>query len=113
MTKFFLATLLLLFPVVAGAQPVVFVEVRNVADLGEFEAPSAAARRRPADFEIAEPGRKAAQLLVGDVLVVEDEHGMPVDRLPEGIDHRGVERVAQVDAADFGADMRMKRSDLK
>ena len=98
-------------PVVAGAQPVVLVEVRDVADLGKCEAPPAAARRRPADFQLAEAQREGAQLLVGDVLVVEHHDGMGIDRPPQRLDRRRINGVAQVEAADFGADMGVKLCD--
>ena len=79
--------------VVAGAQPVVLVEVRDVADLRDREAPLAAARRRAADLQFAEPGGEIVQLPVGQLLVVEHQDGLAVDRPPDLLDCGVVDRL--------------------
>ena len=43
-------------------------------------------------------------------VVVEAEDGMPVDPLPERLDGGLVDRLAQIEPADLGADMRMQLS---
>ena len=98
-------------PVVAGAQPVILVEVRDVADLGELQPAPAAARRRTADLELAEPGGEGAQLLVGELLIAKHQDGMAVDCLPEGGDRGIIDPAADIEPADRGTDMRMQRRD--
>ena len=93
--------------VVAGAQPAVFVEVRDITDLRKREAPAAAARRRPADLEFAEAGGKAPQLLVAQLLVMEHQDAMTVDR-PYGGAMSAEEALSKLDrlsGAQFDADV--------
>src|SRR5439155_26029246 len=96
---------------VAAADMVVLVEVRDVANLGELQASTAATRRRPADLELAEAGGERAQLLVRHMLIVEHDDRMAVDRPPQLVEGRIVDRSADIETADLGADMRMKRPD--
>ncbi len=75
-----------------------------------------ARRRRPAarggaaDLQRAEAGGEVAQLRIGEALVAEDHHGVAIDGGPDRIDGGLVERSAQIDAGDFGAERRMQRT---
>ena len=51
-------------PIVAAPQPALFVEVRDVADLGQCQPPLAAFGSRSADLETAKFAGEIAQLLV-------------------------------------------------
>ena len=95
-------------PVVERAQPAVLVEVGDVADLWVLEPPSAAARRRPADLERPEPRREIAQLRIVEALVAKHQHGITIDRLPDRLDHRRIDRPGEVDAIRLGGKQRMK-----
>src|SRR6185312_8878317 len=87
--------------------PAVEIEIGDVANLREFEPPGSAPRRRAADLQRPEQGREIAQRLVTDVLAVEDQHAMLVDRRPQLLDRRRAGWPRQVDPANLGADMRM------
>ena len=69
-------------------------------------------QRRPPDLQFAEPRREIVQLPVGQVLIVEHQHGIvgrsPATSLASASSSSGS---AGVDAADLGADMRVKRGD--
>src|SRR5439155_3005259 len=83
------------------------IEVRNVADLGMYQSPAAGTGGRSADFERAEFAREIAQLRVVEVLVVEHQHGVAVDRLPDRFDRHAIDWLAEIDAADLGGEERM------
>src|SRR5438876_6894087 len=46
-------------------------------------------------------------MLVVEVLVVEDQHGIPVDRLPDRPDCGGIDGLAEIHALDFSSKKRM------
>ena len=62
------------------ADPVVLVEVRDVADLRDREPPPSRPRADAADLQRAEAGGEIAQLGVGQALVAEHQHRIAVDR---------------------------------
>jgi hypothetical protein len=93
--------------VVAPAQPALFVEVRDVADLGYCEPPLAALGGRPADLELAEIAGEIAQPLVAEALVVKHQDGVAVDRIPDAAERRRIDGLSEVHAVDLTDKERM------
>src|ERR1700747_2598010 len=87
--------------VVTRAQPTLFVEVRDIADLGQRQPPLATLGGGPADLELAEFAGKIAQLLVAEALFTKHQHGVTVDRLPQRLHTRPVDRPGEIHPADF------------
>src|SRR6516225_681893 len=75
------------------------------------QAPPTAAGR-PADFERAKIAREVAQLRIIEALVVEHQHGVAVDRLPDRIDRLPIDPLAEINPADFGDEMRIDLPNL-
>src|SRR5215472_13898817 len=94
--------------ILALAQSALFVQVRDVSDLGQRESPLAGLGSRPPDFEPAEIRGEVPQLLVVETLITEHQHGVPVDRFPDRADsRRRIARRAKINAADLGSEKRM------
>jgi hypothetical protein len=100
-------------PVVALAQPAIFVQIRNVADFRMLQTPPATGRRGAADLERAEPGSEIAQLRVVEALAAKHQHRIAVDRLPDRADGSGIDRLGEVDAVGLGGKQRMKLAQFK
>jgi hypothetical protein len=83
--------------------------IGDVADLRQRQAPLHRLSRDPTNLELAEIARKIAQPLVIEMLVMEYQHSVAVDRLPDSVDHRGISGFTELDAADFGGEPRMNR----
>ena len=96
--------------VVARRYPALGIEVRDVGDIGA--QPHLGAGIVRIDFERAEEPAEGELLLVGNRLLREDEHAVAVEgRLDLGKDS-GITGRRQIDAADLGAEGRMKRGQL-
>ena len=95
--------------VVAEAQPAFLVEIGDVADLRQRQASLQCLSRGPTNLELAEIASKIAQPFVIEMLVMEYQHGVAVDRLPDSADHRGISGFIEFDAANFGSELRMNR----
>src|SRR5215472_19159348 len=46
------------------------------------------------------------------MLVMEYQHGVAVDRLPDCVDYRVIDEPTELDAADFGSELPMNRPNL-
>ena len=111
-------------PVAQLEEPLAVVGRDDLAvpvEVGEIaHARAQPALRRLADgarphllLERPECAAEGELLLVGDVLVVEHQHGVAVHA---GVDRRGVrgaERLAEIEARDLAADDRVKRPDFE
>src|SRR5262249_41031877 len=71
------------------------------------QAPPAAAGGRPADFERAEISREVAQLRVIELLIAKHQHRMAFDLLQYCIARGLLDAPAEIDAADFGDEVRI------
>jgi hypothetical protein len=98
--------------VVTAAQPTFLVEIGDVADLRQRQAPLHRLSCGPTNLELAEIARKIAQPFVIEMLVMEYQHGVAVDRLPDCVDYRGIDEPTKLDAADFGSELRTNRPNL-
>ena len=99
-------------PVVERTDIVVHVEVGDVADLRNLQAPSSWASGSAADLQRAEAGREVAQLRVAEALVAEDHDGVAIYRGPHGIERGIADRLAEIDAHDLCGKRRRKWSRL-
>ena len=93
--------------------PVVAIEVRDVGELDREPAlvglDDVAVHRQ---LDLAEVAAERDLLLVGELLVVEHQHGIAIHA---GLDRRdlvGLERPAQIDAADLADEQRMQLANL-
>ena len=99
-------------PVVECADIIVHVEVGDVTDLRNSEAPPSWASGSAADLQWAEPVREVTQLRVAEALVAEDHNGVAVYRGPHGIERRSANRFGEIDAHDLCGKRRRKWSRL-
>ena len=88
------------------------VEVR---DIGKFRPhpPLLADREMAARVHRAEPAGESELLVLGDLLIAEDEHGMAVHRRLDLADCRGGERRAQIDPVAAGGEKRVQRGEIE
>ena len=98
--------------VVTAAQPAFLVKIGDVADLRQRQPPLHRLSRGPTNLELAEIARKIAQPFVIEMLVMEYQHGVAVDRLPDCVDYCVIDEPTELDAIDFGSELWMNRSNL-
>ena len=84
--------------VVTAAQPAFLVEIGNVADLRQRQAPLFRLGRRPANLQLAEIAREIAQPFVVEMLVME------VSRVRQIPDERVEETVLRIVHAESEID---------
>ena len=92
---------------------VVLVQVGNVADFGDRQPPPPGSRGGASDLQGAEQAGEIPQPRIAQPLIVEHQHGMGIDRPPQGFDGGGADLPTQVNTRDPGREMVLEGGDGK
>ena len=92
---------------------VVLVQVGNVADFGDRQPPPSGSRGGASDLQGAEQAGEIPQPRIAQPLIVEHQHGMGIDRPPQGFDGGGADLPAQVNTRDPGRELLLEGGDGK
>jgi hypothetical protein len=98
--------------VVERADIVVHIEIGDVANLRNLQAPPPWANGSAADLQRAEAGREVTQLHIAETLIAKHHNGVAVYRGPERIRRCGVKRLVEIEAADLGDERTVQRTRL-